>query len=358
MSIEAAPARPSRPEQLIFAALGVMSDGFAVVDHHGRVLQHNIAAGRYLNPAGHCTFHHLDGTPVAADSAVHVQAIRGVPAPAMDVRCGDRILNVTAHALPHSNAHPPAAVVNWRDVTTERAHRDGLATFVAAAAHDLRSPLTIIESWTQLLTESLAPLPDPDIRDSLERIHRAAARMRKLIDDLLAQAATADAPVRAVPTNLQELVTAVASEHIDIAVGTRVPPPRFTIGDLPVVRADPDLLRQLLDNLIGNAIKYTDDGTTPHITISSPDATTVHIDDNGIGIPPGQHHAIFDDFHRAHPNACRPGTGLGLGICRRIAERHGGAITATTGAAGIGSRFTVSLPMAEPAPRGGGAGEG
>ncbi|WP_308285381.1 sensor histidine kinase [Actinoplanes hulinensis] len=124
------------------------------------------------------------------------------------------------------------------------------------------------------------------------------------------------------------------------------PEPRFAIGELPAVQADPVLVRQLIDNLVGNAIKYTAPGVVPALRITAvQDETmvTVRIVDNGIGIPEGQHEAIFGNFHRAHVSGGYQGTGLGLAICRRIVERHGGTITATDDPAG-GTCFTFTLP--------------
>ncbi|HWS32088.1 MAG TPA: ATP-binding protein, partial [Actinoplanes sp.] len=108
---------------------------------------------------------------------------------------------------------------------------------------------------------------------------------------------------------------------------------------------DLPLIRQLLDNLIGNAIKYTAPGVTPVLTIDADagEEVTVRITDNGIGIPAGQHDKIFSDFHRAHADSGFAGTGLGLSICRRIVRRHGGTIGVTDNPDG-GSCFTFHLP--------------
>jgi len=115
---------------------------------------------------------------------------------------------------------------------------------------------------------------------------------------------------------------------------------------LPSVQADPVLVRQLIDNLVGNAIKYTAPEVVPALRITAgldEAMVTVRIVDNGIGIPEGQHDAIFGNFHRAHLNGGFVGTGLGLAICKRILERHGGTISATDNPAG-GSCFTFTLP--------------
>jgi signal transduction histidine kinase len=122
--------------------------------------------------------------------------------------------------------------------------------------------------------------------------------------------------------------------------------PRFSVGALDPVYADAVGLRQLLDNLVGNAIKYTAPGVIPRVTVSSTrrgGMVEISVADNGIGIPAGQHEAIFNNFHRAHRNAGYSGNGLGLAICQRIVARHGGVITAQDNPGG-GSRFTFTLP--------------
>ncbi|MFC4062750.1 ATP-binding protein, partial [Planomonospora corallina] len=126
--------------------------------------------------------------------------------------------------------------------------------------------------------------------------------------------------------------------------------PVFDIGELDAVRADRALLRQLLDNLIGNAVKCTAPGQRPHITVIStrerPGWVRVEVADRGIGIPPGQHRAIFENFRRAHTGGPYTGSGLGPAICKRIVERHGGTIGAEDNPGG-GARFVFTLPAAD-----------
>jgi signal transduction histidine kinase len=124
--------------------------------------------------------------------------------------------------------------------------------------------------------------------------------------------------------------------------------PRIEAGRLDQVDADAGAVRQLLENLIGNSIKYTAPDVIPHLEITSRrrgGTVEVTIADNGIGIPAGQHEAIFDNFHRAHRDTGYAGTGLGLAICHRIVTRHGGFITADDNPGG-GSRFVFTLPAA------------
>nr|BFE69997.1 hypothetical protein GCM10020092_032980 [Actinoplanes digitatis] len=128
--------------------------------------------------------------------------------------------------------------------------------------------------------------------------------MRELIDGQLAYATAHKGEVSPVPVDLTALAADIAVARSDSAVAVGEPEPRFTVGDLPPVQADPVLLRQLMDNVIGNAIKYTSPGTAPALTITASrtgDTVMICIADNGIGIPPGQHEAIFEKLPSRAP---------------------------------------------------------
>ena len=124
--------------------------------------------------------------------------------------------------------------------------------------------------------------------------------------------------------------------------------PTVTVGDLPAVLGAPLLLRQALDNLVGNAIKYVAPGVRPSVEVSGrlveSGFAELTVADNGIGIPPGQHASVFETFHRAHGDDYR-GTGLGLSIVQRVAERHGGTVAAADRPGG-GTTVTLVLPAA------------
>ncbi|WP_436521410.1 ATP-binding protein [Actinoplanes sp. HUAS TT8] len=229
------------------------------------------------------------------------------------------------------------------------AHRDELARFAGVVAHDLLNPVTTVEGWSEAAADALDGVPGVDrARDGLDRVHRAAVRMRNMINGLLDYTTARDAQVAPAPVDLDELVDEITVARVDAAMAAGQPRPRFAVGELPAVHADPVLVRQLLDNLIGNAIKYTAPDVVPALTITGEragDLVRVSIADNGIGIPAGQHEAIFGNFHRAHRTSAYAGTGLGLGICQRIVERHGGTITAADNPGG-GSRLTFTLPAA------------
>ncbi|GIF17213.1 ATP-binding protein [Actinoplanes teichomyceticus] len=344
-----------------------MSEGLTVVDEQGRLLLRNPAVrelvggdlGRADRMAGGPENYGLmrpDGSPLPAEEMPYRRALAGRDVRDMDVLIRSpgltdaRVLSVSSRALPADLNGARCAVTVFRDVTAERRHRGELASFAGVVAHDLLNPLTTVEGWTEALAETFGDSAHPDAaeaRDGLTRIGRAAARMRDLINDLLAYTTARDATVAPAMLDLREIAADIATARIDQAQSSGRPAPVFRIGDLHPVYADPVLIRQLLDNLISNAVKYIAPGVTPHLRIGTSVAAglvTVTIDDNGIGIPAGQHGSIFDNFHRAHAGAGYTGTGLGLGICKRIVERHGGTITAGDNPDGAGSRFTFTLP--------------
>ncbi|GAA4934723.1 ATP-binding protein [Actinoplanes utahensis] len=347
---------------LVTTIIDAMGDGLSVIDANGRVLLSNpvaakllggrINSGDMVTGAAYYGLFHLDGRPLTDDELPYTRVMAGEDIGQMDLVVRNpgvpdgRIVSVTATGVARAGGN--VAVIVFHDVTAERRHRDELAGFAGVVAHDLLNPLTTVEGWTDTVAELLETEP-PRIdtaRDGLCRVARAAARMRGLINDLLAYATSRDAGIAPAPVDLSEMVGDIITARCDAAVAGGLPVPTFTVGALAEVHADRVLTRQLLDNLIANAIKYTAPGVVPRLTISGElrdGVVEVTLSDNGIGIPAGQHDAIFGNFHRAHRDAGYAGTGLGLAICKRIVERHGGAISAADNPGG-GSRFTFTLP--------------
>ncbi|XVV14769.1 sensor histidine kinase [Actinoplanes sp. CA-131856] len=232
-----------------------------------------------------------------------------------------------------------------------------LTAFAGVVAHDLKAPLATVRAHAECLDEELegrSAVDADEIRPDLRKITSGVARMGTLIDDLLTYAAAREGGVQPVDLDLHALADEVAIAHLDAASAARRPMPTIYVGDLPPVAADPAMIRQLLNNLIGNAVKYTAPGRTPRVDVTA-HATedgrkvVVQVADRGLGVPAGQHEAIFNGFHRAHQATGIPGTGLGLAICHRIVERHGGAITAEDNRGG-GTIITFSLPAATGVP--------
>ncbi len=226
----------------------------------------------------------------------------------------------------------------------ERERQQELRTFARRVAHDLKNPLTTIDLWTEQLSTCLAhaPLGTPAAApDMIAGISRASQRMQTLVTDLLADATARDREARTRPVHLHEVVSDVARERDAVRV--------VGVDGGETVRADPVLLHQLVDNLVGNALKYRRPDEPPAVHFSSRSdgngRVVVRVADRGIGIPDGAHEWIFEPFRRAHSGDI-PGSGLGLSTCQRIVERHGGTIRAISRKDGPGTVFEFDLPAA------------
>ncbi len=220
-----------------------------------------------------------------------------------------------------------------------------LAAFTRRAAHDLQNPLTVIEGWSQILATTL-PASSSELH-MVSRIQSASTQMRGLVSDLLADATARDREIVLERVDLAQLAEEIAE--------ARGAAEMVRVGDVPPVLGDATMLRQLLDNLIGNGLKYVLPGESAQISVEGQadrdGRVLVTVADRGIGLPPGTHDTVFTEFVRAHADAY-PGTGLGLSICRSIVKRHGGAISARDRGSGRGTAFLCRLPLWQPSPPG------
>jgi len=350
---------------MVRAILDSMADGVTVVDSDGQVVLRNPAASQLLGDLAEDRLEavvpstygllHPDGTPVGHAEMPLARALGGERIVDADFFVRNptvpdgRLLQVSATPLP--DTEPPSAVVVFHDVTAERRERDELASFAGVVAHDLLNPLTTVEGWSEALADELsAPEPpDPDLQmHHLDRIQRAARRMRDLINDLLAYTTARDLKINPVPVDLTAMVEDVARGRAEASRVKGGEAPVITVGCLPAVLAEPVLLRQVVDNLLGNSVKYVAPGVRPEIDVTAhrdEHLVVLEFHDNGIGIPAGQHARVFDTFHRAHAEGYR-GTGLGLSIVKRIVERHGGSITASDNPGTGGTTMRLTLPAA------------
>ncbi|GIE80781.1 hypothetical protein Aph02nite_67310 [Actinoplanes philippinensis] len=336
-----------------------MTEGLAVVDADGRYLLRNPAALELLGGVTSGTgqiresafygLYRADGTLVPRGELPYQRTLATGEPHAMDIVVRNsavpqgRTLAVHATPMPKPINGVRYAVTVFSDVTAERRQRDDLAAFAGVVAHDLNNPLTTVEGWSEELIDV------PGAGAAVTRIRRAAARMRNLINDLLNYTTARDGRLDLTDVDLAPLIADIAAARADQAESTGAPAPRVTLGALPVVRADEALMRQLFENVVGNAVKYTAPGVIPQLMVyatADGDDIRVCVADNGIGIPAGQHEAVFDNFHRAHRTSDYAGTGLGLAICKRITQRHGGTITATDNPSGAGTVITVTIPLA------------
>ncbi|MFC4064492.1 ATP-binding protein [Actinoplanes subglobosus] len=356
-----------RQARLLLAVLDGISDGVGVVGPTGSFLLQNPAARRILGrrekattPGGwtdHFGLYRLDGiTEYPVDEQPLTRALEGTSSDQVEMLVRNRahpegrVISVSAQPI-ETGAGERGAVAVFHDITDRKHVENELRGFAGVVAHDLKAPLSAVRGYAELIVEALGD-PDPDaVEDAVRSAGKVMAgvdRMHTLITELLDYTAARDATMRVEDVDLRELVDDVVTTRADAPGMTGCRPDVF-VGGLPRVRGDRVLLRQVLDNLLGNAIKYTPPGQEPRIDVTArtDDTGTVRVQvaDRGIGIPDGEHAAVFDSFHRASNGTAMPGTGLGLAICRRIVERHGGHIEALPNPGG-GTIFVFTVPAA------------
>jgi PAS domain S-box-containing protein len=221
-----------------------------------------------------------------------------------------------------------------------------LEQFAYVASHDLQEPLRMVASYTQLLARRYQGKLDQDADEFIGFAVDGALRMQELINDLLTYSRAGTRPLELQPVDAGRLVDQIVS---DLAVTIAESGASVTRADLPTVRADPPQLRQVFQNLVANGLKFHRVGVPPHVHISARRAGnlwTFAVRDNGIGIEPQYIARIFVLFQRLHTRADYPGTGIGLAICKKIVERHGGRIRVESEPE-HGTTFWITLP-AEP----------
>lgn len=238
-----------------------------------------------------------------------------------------------------------------------RSNKD-LEQFAYLASHDLQEPLRKIQSFGDRLKTRHSEHLNEQGREYIERMQNSAARMRRLIDDLLSFSRVVTRPHPFEEVDLGAVVQDVLSDLEDAVQRTGA---RIEVGQLPTIRADALQMHQLMQNLLTNAIKFHKPDEPPVVAIqatmvelegdaktATPKRQAVRIDviDQGIGFDNAYCHRIFDIFQRLHGRGEYEGTGIGLAVVRKIAERHGGSATATS-IPGHGSTFSIVLPICQ-----------
>jgi light-regulated signal transduction histidine kinase (bacteriophytochrome) len=230
-----------------------------------------------------------------------------------------------------------------------------LQDFASVASHDLQEPLRKILAFGDRLEARSGAALGEEGKDYLGRMKSAAARMQALISDLLAFSRVTTKAQPFVQVDLNEVAFEVL---IDLEARIHETRAVIRFDPLPAVEADPVQMRQLFQNLMGNALKFRKPDVTPQIHVRAETAREeadgpaggryrIFVQDNGIGFDEKYLDRIFNVFQRLHGRGEYEGTGIGLAVCRKIAERHGGTITATS-RPGEGSTFAVTLPLKQP----------
>jgi signal transduction histidine kinase len=258
--------------------------------------------------------------------------------PVRDDEIGDlaRAFNSMADSL---EASSEALAERSREL--ERSNRE-LEQFASVTSHDLQAPLATISMYAQLLEQRHAQELNGG-QQLVEGINAATVKARTLIRDLLEYSRAGRGELLNETVEMKDVV----GEALEMLAGpVEQSGGVVTVEDLPVILGDPRKLRQVFLNLISNALKFAEDIPVVRVSAEVQGKTAIFaVTDNGIGMDPGQAERIFQPFHRLHGEEEYPGTGIGLAVCERIVEQHGGRIWAQS-APGQGSTFRFTLPVA------------
>lgn len=228
----------------------------------------------------------------------------------------------------------------------ERSNRE-LERFAYVATHDLQEPLLLVIAFADRLERCMGDSLDPQAKEYLRKIQRSGERMRELVDDLLlfSRVTTQSRPLEAV-----DLCALLEEVRVDLELRFAESGGSLEVGPLPKVMADPSQIRQLFQNLIGNALKFRNPHRAPHIRVACIGKDEIHcqleVVDNGIGFEEKYLAQIFRPFGRLHSRSEYEGSGIGLAVCEKIVHHHGGSLSAQS-APGHGSKFVFTLPLAE-----------
>lgn len=216
--------------------------------------------------------------------------------------------------------------VRQRTAELENANRE-LEAFSYSVSHDLRAPVRIINAFSTLLLNQHSESLSEDARRMLGRIRQGSIAMGQLIDDLLTFSRVGRTSLNKRPVDVDQLAREVVQELCAAELGREV---QIEVADMPVVQADPALLRQVYFNLLSNALKFTRPRDRARIEVGAqPERAPVfYVRDNGVGFDPRYSQKLFGVFERLHSSEEFEGTGVGLALVQRIVERHGGRIWA------------------------------
>jgi signal transduction histidine kinase len=249
-------------------------------------------------------------------------------------------LTATTELLDFSIAQVAEQYLEERTRQLEATNRE-IEAFNYSVAHDLRAPLRGVSGFTQILLEDFAPRLDPDAANYLAKIQGGVARMTTLIDALLELAQLSRSELQVRQVNVTAIARTVVAQLAAADPGRKV---EVEIESGLHAMADGRLVRTLLENLIGNAWKFTSKVAAPRIEIGSSDGRAYFVRDNGAGFDIAQARKLFSPFERLHSTDEFPGTGVGLATVQRIVDRHGGRIWVQAQVGGGATFFFTLAP--------------
>ncbi len=351
-------ARLEKNQGVLRHIIEASADVIMIVDHSGAVRFVNPGAERMYGRSAAELMSQAGGGALRRDAAeIDIRRPDGTARTA-DVRSveieweGEAASLISLHdvterkrAQEHIEAENARLEERVRERTTELvAANSELEAFAYSVSHDLRAPLRHIKGFTQMLEEEAGEVLDDSAKTLLGRILLSADRMQKLIDDLLAFSRLGRCAVTREPVALGPLVSEVIEELAPESQGRQV---EWCVGDLPLLDADPGLMRVVLVNLLSNAVKFTRGRTPARIEVFPPPEVSgsepvIAVRDNGAGFGAEDARRLFGVFQRLHTQAEFEGTGVGLATVKRIVTRHGGRIWAEA-EPGAGATFYFTV---------------
>jgi PAS domain S-box-containing protein len=264
-----------------------------------------------------------------------------------ELRPAETIINQVAFAIERRRSGENLErMVNERTASLREAIVQ-MEEFSYTVSHDLRAPVRAMQCYAEVLMEDYGAQLDDHAKRYLDRIILGGTRMDRLIQDILTYSRLSRREIHLQPVSLDKLTREIIRQYLDL--GSSAPPDISVEGQLLSVIGHEASLSQAISNLLNNAIKFVPSGKTPQVRVRTErrdgDAR-LWIEDNGIGIKPEYQHRLFNVFERVHPEKNYEGTGIGLAIVRKAAERMGGKAGVESDGV-TGSRFWIQLPAAE-----------
>jgi signal transduction histidine kinase len=338
--------------------VGSLSAGVIVANAKGEMVVFNAEAERLLGMGNthlpsqewpnHYGLFSTDGEPLPLEELPLVRALNDevTEDEVMILRNrhlpGDRWISVSGAPIHGSKRH--AAVITFFDVTDRMKTQKDLEEFAYVASHDLQEPLRMVRSYLGLLDEEYGPSMGPEAQEFMRFAVDGATRMSSLISELLTYSRVGAQALTTESFSLREMVTGIIEVHAD---DLRELEARIECNSDEMLHGDSIQVRQVLANLVQNSLKFRRQGHPPRIDITVdalPTVRRVSIVDNGIGFDSRYANKVFRMFQRLHTRSEYAGSGIGLAICKRVIERHGGAMGVES-EPGKGSRFWFTLPI-------------
>jgi signal transduction histidine kinase len=354
----AAARMPTRRAQAVVAALGLLTCSATLVHITNGLIEAHFhffvvvtALSLYEDwvvfglAIGYVLLHHGIGPALGDDVFMHSGdswGWAGVHAGFILALCVANVAVWRASERARSDLAEAHAELARHTTALERSNTE-LREFAYAASHDLSEPLRTIASYLQLLERRYGNELDDEADQFIGYAVDGATRMRKLIDDLLAYSRVERTEVVAQPVDLTETVAVVMRS---LAPAIEEAGATVEVGPLPTLAADPTQMAQLFQNLVANALKFRHPDRPARVEVRGErvgHGWRLTVADDGIGIEPEQAEKVFGMFQRLHGRDAYEGTGIGLAICRKIVERHGGRISAEPNPGG-GTRMTAWIP--------------